>query len=284
MTTRRLLVLLLVLMTVTVVVARTRQGRAVASAGPGYPVRGVVTLARGDGTMTVAHEDIVGYMPAMTMPFRLAPGAPAVRPGDRVTFTLLVDDAALIARDVTVVGRDEAVASAARAGTSTVGRLREGDAVPAAALVDQAGAPFGADAWTGHRTAVTFIFTRCPQPNFCPLMVKRFQFLQRAIAADPALADVRLVAVSLDPAFDTPTVLQAYASAMQADPARWRFVTGAPEQVKVLMRAFAVHVETNGVLLDHTLATALVGPDGRVSEIWRGNGWEPDEVLTALQR
>lgn len=285
MTTRRLLVLLLVLMTVTVAVARSRQRKPATSKAGRHHVRGVVTMVPGDGTMNVAHDAIAGYMPAMTMPFVIAPGTPPVRPGDQVTFTLLADDSALVAREVAIVGRDEMVARAAGAAAVRPSpRLREGDAVPDVSLIDQTDAPFGPDAWKGHRTAVTFIFTRCPQPTFCPLMVKRFQHLQRAIAQDPSLADVRLVAVTLDPAFDTPPVLQAYATAMQADPARWRFVTGTPDAIRTLTSAFAVHVETNGVLLDHTLATALVGPDGRVMTIWRGNGWEPEAVLAVLQR
>ena len=70
---------------------------------------------------------------------------------------------------------------------------------------------------------------------------------------------------------------------MQADPARWRFVTGSPAEIQRLTRAFAIHVERNGVLIDHTLATAVVGRDGRIVEIWRGNGWSSDEVLTAMR-
>ena len=79
-------------------------------------------------------------------------------------------------------------------------------------------------------------------------MVKRFQQVQRAIAKDRALGDARLLAVTLDPAFDTPQVLDAYARAMQADPARWQFVTGSPAEIQRLTRAFAIHVERNGVL------------------------------------
>ena len=70
---------------------------------------------------------------------------------------------------------------------------------------------------------------------------------------------------------------------MRADPARWQFVTGPPAEIARLTRAFAIHVERNGVLLDHTLGTAVIGADGRVIEIWRGNGWTPEQVVTALR-
>ena len=95
---------------------------------------------------------------------------------------------------------------------------------------------------------------------------------------------MRLLSVTLDPAFDTPQVLDAYARAMRADPARWQFVTGRPEEIARLASAFSIHVERNGLLIDHTLATAVIGRDGRIAEIWRGNGWTAAEVIDVLRR
>lgn len=286
MTTRRILTLLLLVMAVSVAVARTRQRADDAPGTRSYTVTGVVTASPADGRVMVAHDDIPGFMPAMTMPFALRPvdPVPALTVGDRVRFTLKVGEEATWAEGFSVVGRDEAVAAAlsGRPATAT-SRIKKGDALPGVSLVTQAGSPFTTSAFDGQVTAVTFIFTRCPMPEFCPLMVKRFQHLQRAMASEPGLDDARLLAISLDPTFDTPPVLDAYAKAMQADPARWTFVTGAPDEITRLTRAFAVHVERNGVLLDHTLATAVIGPDGRLVEMWRGNGWTADEVLTVMR-
>jgi protein SCO1/2 len=286
MTTRRVLALLLVVMAVAVAVARTRTSQPPPATVTTYPVTGVVTAAPADGRLMVSHEAIPGYMPAMTMPFALAPGdpVPAMGPGDRVRFTLEVASDSVLATGFEVLGRDEAVASALRGPAApSRARVRKGDAIPDLALVTQAGAPFTAANLRGKVTALTFIFTRCPVPEFCPLMVKRFQEVQRLVADDSDLADVRLLAVTLDPAFDTPPVLDAYARAMRADPARWQFATGPEAEIARLTRAFAIHVERNGVLLDHTLATAVIGPDGRVVEIWRGNGWTPEQVVTTLR-
>jgi protein SCO1/2 len=273
-------------MAVTVAVARTRQGAREEPGTRAYPVTGVVTAPPADGRVMVAHEAIADYMPAMTMPFALTPGEalPAMAVGNRVRFTLKVGADWARAQDFEVTGHDAAVAAALTgAPAAASARLRPGDALPDVSLVTQAGAPFTSRDFEGHVTAVTFIFTRCPMPEFCPLMVRRFQQVQRAITSDPALANARLLAVTLDPAFDTPPVLDAYAKAMQADPARWQFVTGEPSEIARLTRAFAIHVERNGVLLDHTLATAVIGPDGRVIEIWRGNGWKPAAIVAALR-
>jgi protein SCO1/2 len=286
MTTPRLSLLLVVGMAVAVVAARGRRDDAAATpAAPVYDVTGTVTAPPAGGQVTVAHEEIAGYMPAMTMPFTLAADRPAppVRPGDRVRFQLRLGASGLYADGFVVTGHDAAVAAAAAAPAPS-SRLRPGDRLPAFALLDQAGAPFTADRLLGRRTALTFIFTRCPVPEFCPLMVQRFAEVEAASRRDPRLRDVQLVAVTLDPAFDTPAILDAYAKAKQLDPARWRLVTGTPEAVATLTKAFAVHVERNGVLLDHTLATAVLDEDGRIVEIWRGNRWRASEVIDALRR
>jgi len=287
MTTRRLLAVLLVVMAVTVAVARSRQSGVDEIQYRDYPVTGVVTASPADGTVMVSHEDIAGYMPAMTMPFAIAPGedAPRLMPGDRVRFVLRVDDTTAAAVRFEVVGHDGSVARALSGASASTAqpRLRKGDQLPDVSLVTEAGARFTTGDLRGQVTAVTFIFTRCPMPQFCPLMVKRFQQVQRSLAGDLSLADVRLLAVTLDPAFDTPAILAAYGEAMQADPARWRFLTGPPAEITRLTKAFAIHVERNGVLVDHTLATAVIGRDGRVVDIWRGNGWNPAEVLTTLR-
>ena len=254
---------------------------------PRYPVTGVVVAAPVGPAIEVAHDDIPGFMPAMTMPFALRnpEDAAKVTPGDRVRFVLRVGQQASWAEDLEVVGHDaDAARRLAAPRQSSSARLRGGDAVQPFQLIDQHGTPVTEADLQGHATVVTFIFTRCPLPEFCPLMVKRFRELQEAVAADPALAPrVRLLSVTLDPAYDTPDVLEAYGRAMQADFTRWRFATGSDQAVTAFAKAFAVYSERNGASLDHTLATALIGPDGRVVEVWRGSGWTSDEVLEALR-
>jgi protein SCO1/2 len=184
-----------------------------------------------------------------------------------------------------VIGRDAAVARAVGdARLPARPRLKKGDSLPAFSLTTHQGQPFTAADLHGRLTAITFIFTRCPMPEFCPLMVKRFQQLQREVERIHTLRNVQLVSVTLDPAFDTPAVLDAYAQAMGVHPQRWRFVTGDPIEVTRLTHAFSIHTERNGVFLDHTLATAIVDADGRLASIWRGNGWTVSDVLDALRR
>lgn len=252
-----------------------------------FPVTGVIVAPLEGSTMMVAHEPIPGFMPAMTMPFTLAnPGdADRLSPGDRIRFTLVVGEDRSRAADVVVTGQDLQVLHAhLRARANEVKRLRPGDRVPAFALVDQDGNPVSEQDLSGRLTVLTFIFTRCPLPEFCPRITGRFRDLQQTILADPAMTSVRLLSVTLDPEYDTPPVLAEYGRAWNADFARWRFATGTPEQVAVLTRAFAVHVEASGGLIDHTLATALLDGSGQVVELWRGNVWDTQDVIDALHQ
>ena len=252
-----------------------------------FQVTGVVAAALARDVISITHEEIRDFMPAMTMPFTVRDVREAERltPGDRVRFTLSIADDATHAHSFEVIGRDSAALDLARRSSSpSATRLRPGDMMPAFSLVDQDGVRISEALFEEQRTVLTFIFTRCPVPEFCPRITGYFRQLQRAIVQDESFADVRLMSVSLDPAFDTPAIMKAYGQAMGARFDRWRFATGTKEEVAILTRALAVRVEPSSAVLDHTLATAVVGPDGKLVEIWRGNAWTVSDVLTTLGR
>lgn len=252
-----------------------------------YPVTGLV-LAPADGAVvSIAHDEIPGFMPAMTMPFTLASEAEAarLRPGDRVRFTLRLEEGRSSVEDVEVVGTDPAglrrIASAATVGRT---RLSEGDVVMPFRLTDQSGAPVTEADLAGKVTVVSFIFTRCPVPEFCPLIMTRLRTLQDRTADDAVLRDrVRLLAITLDPGFDTPELLKAYGEAKGADFSRWRLATGTRDEIDALTAAFAVVSRRTDVSIDHTLTTAIIGPDGTVGTLLRGNAWKMEEALEAIR-
>jgi protein SCO1/2 len=254
-----------------------------------FEVNGVVRARLKGDRIVVTHDDIPGFMPAMTMPFTVANPAEAAPfdVGDRVRFRLCVTETASRAENLVLVQRGGAGSAVDAAATMDTGarRLRVGDCVPEFSLVDQDGMPLSAADLRGRVTALTFVFTRCAVPEFCPAVAMKFGALQKLIAADPKLAvRTRLLSISIDPEYDQPAVLAAYAAAVGAEASRWRFATGSRDQVDALARAFAVLVERHGALPEHTLCTALVGSDGTVVEIWRGSAWRPAEVMEAMQR
>jgi protein SCO1 len=141
------------------------------------------------------------------------------------------------------------------------------------------------DALRGQPFVLTFVFTRCPLPNFCPRMSNNFEELQTAIKGDSGvLAKTHLLSITLDPEFDTPQVLKDYGASHRHDPQIWVFATGSQNEIEALTRAFSVYRQTEGGAISHGLATALVDKNGKIVNIWRGNMWKPEEVIEAIKQ
>jgi protein SCO1/2 len=245
-----------------------------------YEVSGVIRAEPSGGRIVIAHREIPGFMAAMTMSFVVADPkeATSLKTGDEVKFRLRKSDDDFVVDQFVVTGHATAPTPAA----GKITRLKAGSALPAFSLIDEESRPVTPDTMRGHNTVVTFIFTRCPVPEFCPAMALKFAALQKAVETTPALAGTRLLSITLDPEFDRPDILAAYGKAVGAKSAIWNFATGSTEEASRLARAFSVFTERNGAILDHTLCTALIGPDGRVSELWRGNDWKIEDVVAAL--
>jgi protein SCO1/2 len=253
-----------------------------------YTLQGQILAVRGDRQqLTIKHGDIVGLMPGMTMSFPVAsPGMLEGRTaGELVSATLEVREMLGTLVAVTHVGwaplpDDNTAAMAA-------GLLDVGDTVPDAAFIDQANRRRSFSEWAGTTTLLTFIYTRCPLPNFCPLMDQNFATLQKGIARETALGGrVKLVSVTFDPDHDTPAVLADHAARLHADPAVWTFLTGDRVTTDRFAAAFGVGViRTPGDAsqVTHNLRTTLIGADGRIVKIYSGSDWTPGTVLSDLR-
>ena len=258
-----------------------------------YEVRGIVRAFAPDrSTIDVQHEDIPGFMPSMTMPFTVKEQKEiaGLGIGDAISFRMTVTDKDLFIDRVKKIGvgdvrLPQATPTAAAANAPRpADRLKEGEIVPFFTLTNQDGVRVTSDTFRGQPYVLTFIFTRCPVPNFCPRMSNNFTKVQEGVKSEPALNRVRLLSISLDPAFDTPAILKGYGEHLQADFATWHFVTGELGQIKTLTESFGVYVQPEGGTISHGLATALIGTDGSVVKIWRGNEWTPTEVIEALRK
>jgi protein SCO1 len=252
-----------------------------------YPLTGVVRAVRPeDRTVSIAHEPIPDLMDAMTMDFvvREAWVLQAASPGDRVSATLVLDGARSWIESVVVTRTDAAGTAAPGAAPG----LQPGDRLPEVPLVDQDGRAVTPATYQGRAAVYTFIYTRCPLPDYCPLMVQRLEEVGRDLQAAGRRDDVWLIGVSLDPAFDTPEVLRAYGerSIQAADPgarfARWALLTGEPASIRTLAAAFLLTYETAGDEIIHGLRTVVVDEDGQVLAVFRGNDWTADQVTRAL--
>ena len=242
----------------------------------------------------VKHGEIKGLMPAMTMPYRFRTKAELdqLKPGDLIDGTLVIvsNDAYLSGVKKTGEAPIEKPPPESLVTGSTLDRatqlLRPGDVVPDGKFVDQNGRNTTLTAFRGSTVVLTFIYTRCPLPTFCPMMDRHFVTLQEQMKSDGALKHVRLVTVSFDPTRDTPAVLRAHARELDADLKVWTFLTGSEKAVDEFAGKFGVSVVRNPNDqrdITHNLRTAVIGPDGVLKKVYTGNEWTPEDILMDLK-
>jgi protein SCO1/2 len=234
----------------------------------------------------IKHADIKGFMPGMTMAFKVKDAAllSDKKAGDLITATLVVGDIESHLSTLTRTGHAALDTPPVISDAPRV--LDKGETVADALLVNQEGAAQPFSKLRGHRVALTFIYTRCPLPEFCPLMDRHFAAVQNILKSTPALADVRLVTMTLDPEFDTPAVLKAHAQRMNADPTIWSFVTAEPKDAARFAAQFGIYMERNpGSAIDitHNLRTAVIDAEGRLVTVHSGNDWTPAQLVADLK-
>jgi protein SCO1 len=258
--------------------------------GRRYDVKGkVVSVDKAGHQVTLDHEEIEGYMKAMVMPFTLKDEQilNELAPGDQLQATLLVDAGSAQLTNI----------SFSRAAPETPGTTKSetrpepkpGDAVPDFSLVNQDAKPVRLSRYRGKALLLTFIYTRCPLPEYCTLMSNNFAAIDKELQKSPDLyARTHLLSVSFDPAYDTPKVLRSYGAAHTGNYStetfkHWEFATGKPEEIKELAQFFGLtyYEEKNEIM--HSLRTAVITPEGRIHKIYHGNDWQPSEVLSDLQ-
>jgi protein SCO1/2 len=254
-----------------------------------YPLHGqILAVDVAHQELTIKHEDIPGFMPGMTMSYAVA--APSLMqgrtPGETITATLEVSD--MTGRLVAIEHRGSAPLPAGTNAVAVASALLDvGDPMPDVALIDQRDRRRSLAEWKGTATLITFVYTRCPLPNFCPLMDRHFETLQRSLSDEPTLRGrMKLISISIDPAFDTPLVLAAHAAHVKANPAIWTLLTGDVGTIDHLAAQFGVGVlrdPQDATNITHNLRTTLIGADGRLVKVYSGNDWTPAEVLADLK-
>jgi protein SCO1/2 len=229
-------------------------------------------------TVTISHDAFPGFMSAMTMPFDLRGTARSAQltPGDRVRFRLAVKGQRSWVDRVEVVSA-AAVDAGLQQTPATPVLVHVGAAVPDFTLVDQSSADVSLSSLRGKVVAVTFVYSRCPLPDYCPRMVENFRAVRQRFAAQMD-RDLVLLTVSFDPQYDTPEVLARYAASQRAGGPGWHFLTGDKGSIERVCNAFGIEYWPEEGLITHSLQTAIVGRDGRLAATVEGKDFTPQQL------
>jgi protein SCO1/2 len=258
-----------------------------------YHLRGkVVSSDAAKGEVTINHEAIPGFMDAMTMPYKLKDASilGELHPGDVVAADVLVSqdpDADVLLDHIVVVAQGKPDYP-----PKVIYHVpAQGDAVPDFKLRNQDGRPIHLGQFHGKSLVITFIYTRCPSPEFCPRVTRNFASLEKLLAANPALyAKAHLLSVSFDPEHDTPARLRAYGatyigSDTKAAFAHWDFAVPEKSVLVEMAKFFDLGMtENEDSTITHTLSTTLIGTDGKVVRFYPGNEWTPEQVLADVKQ
>ena len=257
-----------------------------------YDLKGkVVAVDKAQRVITVAHEDIKDYMPSMTMPFNVKDDwvFEIAAPGNQIAANLIVDgteswlEEVVLTEDTTPIAGTPVEGAGPNAGTE----------VPDYRLINQDGKTIRLHDYKGKALLLTFIYTRCQDPNQCTLMSSNFAAIDQELQKQPELHDkTHLLSISFDPAYDTPKVLRSYGASYTGkysdeNFAHWEFASGSADEVKGVAQFFGLRyfqdTPSGTEQVIHSLRTAVIGPDGKVVKVYRGNEWKPEQLLKEIE-
>ena len=247
----------------------------------------VISTDKAQQQIVVDHKEIPGFMGAMAMPYPIADpkDVDRVAPGDQITADVVVTDKGVRLENVVVVKKGDGKAAAP---ASELHPPQAADSVPDFALVNQDGKRVTLRQYRGKAVLLSFIYTRCPLPEYCPLVTHHFAEIEKSLAQDPKLyARTHLLSISFDPKFDTPAVLRKYArDYVPANDSKvfthWEFAAAPEPELKDVAKFFNLFLNEEDGQITHSMATAIIAPDGTLYKWFHDNDWKPADMIADL--
>jgi protein SCO1/2 len=291
----------------------TRRNEA-AEAGKHYDIHGVVVKVEPlKKSVTIQHEDVPNFMPAMTMPFDVKDEKilNGLKPGERIRADLLyVSGGDSYLTSITADTKPDtkakgsafqtsdtagaknsnttdtvSAASEKSAVATTLFAVKPGDEVPDIEFVDQNGQKHHLSDFRGKALGLTFFFTRCPMPSFCPKLAQNFAAAQAELKKSPEFySKTQLIAVTIDPNYDTPAVLKAYGEKLHIDQNQWLFANAGEQATHKFSREFGYSAAGKAPDISHNMRTAVIAPDGKLLKMYIGSAWRPTDFADALRQ
>jgi protein SCO1 len=256
-----------------------------------YKARGVVKEVVSATRARIAHEAIPNYMPAMTMALdaKNTNELAGIKEGDQITFDLVatdddgwIENVKRVADAPLVIGDTNKGVTITK--TRAVEPLSVGDVVPNYPFVNEEGKAIKLRDFNGKAVGLTFIFTRCPFPTYCPRMTSHFEKVAAELSKPGSPTNWHLLSISFDPEYDTPEKLREHASRIKRDAAKWSFVTSEKIEIAALTEQLGLIFASRNGTIEHNLRTAIIGPDGKLRANYVGNEWDVDEFIAEMKK
>ena len=234
-----------------------------------FDARGVVRQVEpAEGKITIAHEAIPKYMAAMTMPFALREtnAWSTLQAGDLIGFRLHVTEYESWIDHIEKLGHT----NINRAVTETPAPPKEQHhPLLDYAFTNELGQPVRLNDFHGQALAITFFFTRCPIPDYCPRLNRNFEEASKQLSALPhGRTNWHFISVTFDPAHDSPAILKAYARNYRYDPAHWSFVTGPTDKIEEFARLSGVTFAAENGSINHNFRTEIIDAAGHLQMVF----------------
>jgi protein SCO1/2 len=258
-----------------------------------YPFTGkVISIDTQAQSANIDGDLIQGFMEPMAMAYKIKPPAMLrqLSQGDSISAEVVVvdhdprdenADSDYWLENVKITGH---AAQPPVAGPKAFHMPSPGEEVPEFTFTDQDSKRISIHQFRGKMVVVTFIYTRCPFPDFCPRMSSNFAEIYKQLGSNPSLANTQLLSISFDPEHDTPKVLRDYgfSVAHTHDAAlfrRWEFAAPKAADLPKIADFFALTVKPEGGLITHNLSTAVIGPDGKLVKWYHGGDWQVSDLI-----
>jgi protein SCO1/2 len=245
--------------------------------------KGTVMELKPDGrTVVIRHEAISNYMAAMTMPFKAkAPEELAgLHRGDEISFQLQVTESESWVEHITKIGTVSLPPIQTPAHSPT---NRPNHPLLDYKFTNELGQAVSLNDFRGQALAITFFYTRCPIPDYCPRLSKNFLEAQQKLESLPgAPANWHLLSISFDPEFDSPQLLNAYGNSYQYDPKHWSFLTGPADKIGELARQSGVSYQSDDGAFNHNFRTLIIDANGHLQMIFPTSGNLSDEIVAEI--
>ena len=258
-----------------------------------YNLKGkIISVDKAKKKAKIAHDEIPGYMEAMTMDFPIREDWvwEDLTADAKISAELVVDKDSYWLEKIGIVAAPNANQPALPPANEKFAQLEK--QVPDFTLINQDGEKVSIKDFRGKALAITFIYSRCPLPEFCILMSKNFSDAANELQNNPDLKDkIRLLSISFDPQTDTPAKLREYGAGYlgkntKPDFTVWQLASGSEREVREIADFFGLRYQLNSqdkTQIDHSLRTVVITPEGKVHEIIAGGEWTPNDLLRELQ-